>query len=99
VDARSILGLRALRTPFLDHVSTAQTRRTASRRAQACRTGLVTPPDLALSPARRYVLDDEEEDEDDDEDRDPDDEDDENDDEEDEDEEETWQVSDSIPFR
>ena len=106
MDARSVLGLRTLRPSLLDNVSAAEARRAAGRRTETRdRACLVTNRDNALSPMRRYVLDDEEEDEDDDEDRDSDDddkndEDDEDDeDDEEEDDEETWQVSKPMPFR
>jgi hypothetical protein len=100
VDARSVLGLRTLRPSLLDDVSAAQARIFAGRRAEARdRASLVTDRDIALSPARRYVLDDDEEDEDDDEDRDWDDDDEDDGDDEEEDAEETWQVLEPVPFR
>ena len=100
MDARSVLGVRPLRPSFLDDLSAAEARCAAGRRAEIHdRACLVTKSDNALSPMRRYSLDDDDEDDDEVEDDIPDSDHDDGDDEdeEDEDEEETWQVS-AVPL-
>ena len=103
MDAGSVLGLRTLRSSFLDDVSAAEARRAAAgcRTETGGRAGLVTNRDNRAASASGYVLDEDEEDEEDEEDRDLDDDDDDDDDEDDDDddeEEETWQVSERIRF-
>jgi hypothetical protein len=102
VDARSVLGVPALRPPFLDDVPAAQ-----SREGEADdRDSLVTNSDVTNSDNTRCVhmtrysfddkieiQDDIDDEEDDDEDVDEDDDDDDDDEDEDEEDVETWQVS------
>ena len=92
MDARSVLGLSALRPAFLVDLPTAQSRKSEARRG----AGLVRPVDLQnLALFGDDEIDEEEEDDDED-DFDRDDGDDDGDDDEfdeDDEEEETWQVS------
>ena len=105
LDARSVLGLQRVRPSFLDDLSAAEAGR-AARRAAAeplpQRRARGRTRVISHEMSRGYVLehpvDDPDDDDDDDFDEDDDDEDDEDDDE-DEEEPETWQVSDSRPFR
>jgi hypothetical protein len=87
-----------LRTPLLDNVSAAETRRRARRGSRRARTGRTQG--ISHKMSRGYLLehpvDDDDDDDDDDFDEDDDGEDDEDGDEE---EPETWQVSCLRPFR
>jgi len=88
VDARSVLGLPALRPALLDDVSAAQPRKGQARDG----AGVVSAFTLRLSPDDDFDDGPDEDEEDDDVD-DTDGEEDEDNEDEDEDEEETWQVS------
>jgi hypothetical protein len=88
VDARSILGLPALRAAFLDDVPPAE-----PRESETCRVRLMTMTPSVAFVVPRYQLDDDS-DEDLEDDDDVDEDEDEDDEEDDEDEDvETWQVS------
>jgi hypothetical protein len=101
VDARPILGLQQMRSPFLDDLSAAETRsraRGCSRASDtcACRRTCVISHKMSRHYVLEYPVDDPDDEDDDDVDDDDKDEDDEDDDEE---EIETWQVSDVRRFR
>ena len=102
MDAGSILGMSAVRPPFLDDVSAAQSRESEARDG----AGFVTNGDNSMSALTlRYRTEDEPDDDDlDDEDEDEfqeGEEDGDEDDDEDEEEEETWQVAatDAVPLK
>ena len=97
MDARPVLGLRALRPSLLDDISAAEAGLSAGRHAETRdRTRPVTDPVVVQAAMRSYVLDDDEEDEDD-EVRDSDEDDEDGEDDEDEDAEETWQCKKRCP--
>jgi len=92
VDSGSVLGVQRLRTPFLDDVSAAETRRRT--RCGGQRPGARRAQGISHEMSRGYVLEHPVDDDDDDEDDDFDEDDDpEDDDDEDEEAPETWQVS------
>ncbi len=101
MDARSVLGVSALRPPFLDDVPAAQSREGEaddrdSLVTNSDNTALLTAPDPRTDSIDEIeIQDDIDDEEDDDEDVDEDDDDDDEDEDEDEEDVETWQVSDS----